>query len=401
MKIILCVFGSVGDVRPTLALGLALRNAGHEPIICAPPNFRDLFSQSEIPFYPIAFDSRKMMEEELKRFNNPVKFFSLLHKFQYDFTWGQFNDLLKVAGNGADLIMATGLCIGSTVADYLKIPFRYYTSIPNFFISKYHVPVNLPFQRLPKSVNIVLWKLSRLAFKRFMGKDIGKIRELHKLRKGNYLNEESILCEDPDLVRMPADVRQKYTQVGYWHLNEETELDAGLAEFIEKGPAPIYIGFGSMTDHKPEKSQKILQQLIDLHRYRFVISKGWANLGVGVDDEDVYMVDHVPHLKLFPKMSMIIHHGGAGTVNTTARSGIPQIIVPHVLDQFYWGRRIYELKIGPKPIRRTSLTFKKLMDAIEEVSANKDMQNNAKELGAKLRKRDGIKEAVAIIEKIG
>ncbi len=401
MKIILGVFGSVGDVRPALALSLALRKAGHEPIICAPPNFRDLFSQSELPFYPIAFDSRKMMEEELKKITNPVKFYRMLNKFQYSFTWGQFNDLVKVAENGADLIMATGLCIGSTVADYLKIPFRYYTSIPNFFVSKYHVPVNLPVQKLPKCVNIVLWKLSRLAFKRFMGKYISKIRVLHKLREGNYLNEESILCADRDLVQMPADVRQKYTQVGYWHLNEETELDAELVQFIEKGPAPIYIGFGSMTDGSPDKTKEILQKLIDLQRFRLVISKGWAKLGVGVDDnENVYLVDNVPHLKLFPKMALIIHHGGSGTVNAAARSGIPQIIVPHIMDQFYWGRLIYELKIGPRPIPRTRLTFKKLLGAIEEVMAGKDIQNNAEQLGEKLRKSDGIKDTIAIIEAI-
>ncbi len=404
MKIVLCGFGTEGPLRNILALSLALRSAGHEPIVCAPPDFSHLFSRQEIPFCPVGFDFRKMMEEESKKIN-PVKFIGVINNFAFNYVQAQFNGVLETARKGADLIIAIGLDYsGRSVADYLKIPYRYISNLPTFYESKEHVPLMFPFPKLPKSVNYVLWKLSNFSLGLYFGNKINKVRQLHQMEKvadlNKYLTDDSILCEDNHLVQMPADVGVKYTQIPYLHLKEENELDAGLVKFIEKGPAPIYIGFGSMTDGAPEKTKEILQKLIDQRRFRMVISKGWAKLGLDNRDQNVFFVDNVPHLKLFPKMSIIIHHGGAGTFNAAAWSGISQIIVPHIIDQFYWGRRSYELKIGPKPIPRTRLSFRNLLGAIEEVSSNKDIQNNAKILAEKLQKRDGIREAIAIIEKI-
>ena len=42
----------------------------------------------------------------------------------------------------------------------------------------------------------------------------------------------------------------------------------------------------------------------------------------------------------------MVHHGGAGTTTTTARAGVPQVVVPQVADQLYWAARVADLGIG-------------------------------------------------------
>jgi UDP:flavonoid glycosyltransferase YjiC (YdhE family) len=98
-------------------------------------------------------------------------------------------------------------------------------------------------------------------------------------------------------------------------------------------------------------------------------------------------------------MAAVIHHGGAGTTATTARSGVPQIIVPHILDQYYWGNQIHQSRLGPKPIWRSRLTAEKLSRAIKESVTNQRMMNKAATVGKTLRRKDPLGIAVREIER--
>jgi len=97
-------------------------------------------------------------------------------------------------------------------------------------------------------------------------------------------------------------------------------------------------------------------------------------------------------------VAAVIHHGGAGTTATTARSGVPQIIVPHILDQYFWGNQIHKSKLGPKPIWRAKLTAENLSRAIREAVTNQDFINNAKGVGEKLRRKNALEMTVREIE---
>ena len=76
-------------------------------------------------------------------------------------------------------------------------------------------------------------------------------------------------------------------------------------------------------------------------------------------------------------MAAVIHHGGAGTTASSAASGIPQIIVPHALDQYYWGHKVYTSRLGPKPIWRSRLTSERLTAAIRECLSNSRIRQKA------------------------
>jgi UDP:flavonoid glycosyltransferase YjiC (YdhE family) len=65
---------------------------------------------------------------------------------------------------------------------------------------------------------------------------------------------------------------------------------------------------------------------------RAIISRGWSKLG-GVhprelNRSDVLFIDDCPHEWLFERVSVVVHHGGAGTTACGLRNGKPTIIVP-------------------------------------------------------------------------
>ena len=97
-------------------------------------------------------------------------------------------------------------------------------------------------------------------------------------------------------------------------------------------------------------------------------------------------------------MRAIMHHGGAGTTGESLRAGAPTVIVPHIADQFFWGKRMVALGVGPAPIPRNKLTVENLAAAIHQAVSDPGMRSRAAALGAKIREEDGIGVAVDVIE---
>jgi len=110
------------------------------------------------------------------------------------------------------------------------------------------------------------------------------------------------------------------------------------------------------------------------------------------------MIGSVPFDWLFPRMAAVVHHGGAGTTSMGLRAGIPSIITPFMGDQPFWGQRVHELGVGPKPIPRKRLTVDRLAESIRIAVSDVAMREQATRLGQRIRAEDGIAQAVAVIE---
>ncbi len=396
MKIVIITQGSLGDVRPFLALGISFMKRGYEVLVCAPKNFQKLFISYGISYQPIGLDFQSISPNNKANASEKKDVFQLLIQSITE-QFMVLPEYVKVAnliiGNGFDFA-------GRSIAEYYKLPYFIIVPMPLAFKSKYHAPMSIPFKRRSFVSNTFLWWIGELASKLMFGKKINQ----HRIKLGlskidnyvSFMSKNAIMAADAILAPLPPDCLNIF-QTGFLDYEEGIELDDKLLNFINSGSAPVYIGFGSMTDSKPEKTSKILEELVQHRDIRFVISKGWANLEVKGDNMNVLFVDHVPHSLLFPKMSIIIHHGGAGTTYMAARAGIPQIIIPHDLDQYYWGYRIMDLKIGITPIKRKKLTSDKLLSAIYEIMNDPEYRKNAKEIGAVLNLKNGVEETINII----
>jgi UDP:flavonoid glycosyltransferase YjiC (YdhE family) len=70
------------------------------------------------------------------------------------------------------------------------------------------------------------------------------------------------------------------------------------------------------------------------------------------------------------------------------------------MDQPYWGRRVYELGCGPKPIRLRKLTADLLAGALADLNSNEAYRRNAALVAEKLRSEDGTDKAIKVIERV-
>jgi UDP:flavonoid glycosyltransferase YjiC (YdhE family) len=75
-------------------------------------------------------------------------------------------------------------------------------------------------------------------------------------------------------------------------------------------------------------------------------------------------------------------------------------VVPQAIDQPYWGRRVYELGCGPKPVRLRKLTAEILAAALQDLSTNESYRLNACDVAERLQGEDGTAQAIDVIERV-
>jgi UDP:flavonoid glycosyltransferase YjiC (YdhE family) len=228
--------------------------------------------------------------------------------------------------------------------------------------------------------------LPRLSFARYY----------HRLREAPLLAAYS-----PRVIPRPPDWPASVDITGYLFLDPEPGWapPAGLAAFLEGGPPPVYIGFGSMSGRDPEKLAGLVLEALAISGQRGVLSTGWGGLRPADLPQNVFVLDSAPHAWLFPRMAAVVHHGGAGTTAEGLRAGVPNVIVPFVLDQPFWGARISAAGLGPEPIPQKRLSAARLAVAIRAAVADPAMRARASAAGEAIRAEDGVGRAVSAIRK--
>ncbi|MDY6792060.1 MAG: glycosyltransferase [Thermodesulfobacteriota bacterium] len=373
MKIVLATFGSRGDVQPMMALSLALKAAGHDILLAGPPEKARWAKQAGCPFYPLGGDVTAFIDgmENAHSFRSGICFIHYVRKELIS----QFEIFNKII-TGADLAVGASLVFGlSTVAELMGIEYRYIAFTPQLLPSGCYPFPAFKHHGFPKWYNRMTWETAKVLDKFNLTRLINMRRKEFGLKPvqdawQHILSRKVIVASDRVIGQVPEDVDVAFTQTGYLHLNQPDQHLPKLEAFLKDGPAPVFAGFGSMPKQDQTRLVPMIVQAVRSIGQRVVIGKFWDEPSEFSSSNDVFFIRRYPHLKLFPRMAAVIHHGGAGTTATSAISGVPQIIVPHILDQYYWGHQIYQSYLGPKPIWRSRLTPQKLSAAIEECLSN-------------------------------
>ena len=201
----------------------------------------------------------------------------------------------------------------------------------------------------------------------------------------------------PGLIPKPDDWGPEIDIAGFVFLDLASSFKPPdtLAEFLDAGEPPVYIGFGSIVVDDPDKFTSLIFQAVQKAGVRALVSKGWGGLGdEGNTPENIYMLENTPHDWLFPRVSAVVHHGGAGTTAIGLKCGKPTMIVPFFGDQPFWGAMVAKAGAGAhEPIPYKGLTADALAEGILRC-----LTPEAKEAAEKLAKDivnegDGAKNA--------
>ena len=203
----------------------------------------------------------------------------------------------------------------------------------------------------------------------------------------------------PTVIPAPKDWHDSYKVCGYWFpppLRDWTP-PVEVLQFLRAGPAPLYVGFGSMASADPQRMTEIVLDALRITGHRAIIASGWGGLTHGALPDSVLPVESLPHEWLFPRVAAAVHHGGAGTAAAALRAGIPSVVVSFFADQFFWGNRLHAIGAGSPPLSQKRLTAKGLAAAILSVTASTAVQSRCKELAQRISTERGVATAVTVV----
>ena len=415
-RITLIAFGTRGDVQPAIALGKGLRECGHQVTVLAGANFKEWIESHGLKAAVTHINIQEIMESEggqdwVERGHNPIIQMRIMRRLLLQSGFQMALDAWE-ACQGADVIISSFTSDVYCVSIAKKLGAKHISAPlqPTLMSTRDgHVLLSAPIPNRVSLANYLFgkiliepaaWRLYGDLSNRFRQEILKLPPQSHHQNKAARLEMLIVHAYSKYVVPHPKDWPDNYHTAGYFFLNEDTAWQPpnDLLDFIEAGPPPICIGFGSMTGRDPRKMTDVVRRAVKRSGQRAVLLSGWGKFGEADLPNTIYSLPQAPHNWLFPRMSAVIHHGGAGTTAAGLQAGIPSILIPHFADQPFWANRVEDLGVGPKGIIRHRLTAENLADAIIEATTNPDIQHKAAELGKKIRAENGVRQAVELIE---
>jgi sterol 3beta-glucosyltransferase len=410
MKITLLTYGTRGDVQPFAALGRGLQRAGHTVRLAAPHRFADFAAQHSLPFAALPGDP----EEISRRVNDAGSGALGMVKSMADYVFSIADGVFRAsfaACEDADLIVHTFLFTtgAHTLARTLGIPDVSLQLFPIFAPTRAFPNVALPrIQTGAPSyfshwlVTEVFWHVGNMGYRRLRRADPDLLNlSLHWPFDGlQTVRTPLLFAYSPAVLPRPADWTAPHIHVtGYLFLDTpETYVPPPqLAAFLAAGEPPVCVSFGSMVNQEAGRIDGIVRAALERTRQRGVILAGWGGTKPDAQDDTLLYMDGAPHDWLFPRCKTVIHHGGVGTTAAGLRAGIPHVVVPHAVDQPFWGRRVAAIGAGPTPLDLKHLTVESLTRALAQAD-DPALRARAQAVGRQIRAEDGIGEAVRLIE---
>lgn len=417
-KVVLTTIGTMGDLHPFIAIALALQRRGFSPVLAVAadqitkPRYAGLEAFTVLsPFSVIA--QRMVMSEQaavkrLVRDQRAMLEQVLLPELKSS------ADALHLVAEGAEAIVAsTFMFAAPMVAEQRGVPLVSVVLQPMAMLSPYDPPTTPDFwmMRRPRSWGAVSWNrmmfgVLRLIVDWLYGPRIDAARRARGLtaRGAKDLFDTgreaalTLCCYSAWFAPPPPDAPQQAQTIGFPIFDSSTgeveTLDPALAKFLAAGTPPIVFTLGTFAVHSAANFYGVAADAARLIGARAVLLTGEEN-NAG-QNGDVFRCAYAPHSLLFPYAAAVVHHGGIGTTGQALRSGRPQLVVPHMGDQYDHASRIERMGLGHQLIARR-FTARRASRMLTALMNDVVLTQKAREVAEVMGMEDGADAAAQAI----
>lgn len=423
MKVLIFAQGSRGDIQPFIALAHALVEAGHQCVLAGPDTLAPLAAEYGVDYVG-------MHDLTIDAFNDPNANKALEADrggtVRYLIQQGRANrrqmdrllgEMAALDCKDADIVLHNHLCPGHEIAETLGVPSVTVGISPIFGPTSTFANPWLRFSkfRIPKKLNrasylathmmvrynngnTTKWRTQVLGLPHRCGH-----RNMQRLPNGRRATLLQPISRHflPSPTSYPAWVNT----TGFWFLppSQSWNPPQHLKLFIESGPTPVYIGFGSLArvDNYTSSIWKIVTEAVRLAGVRAIVFLGsWHNFPQSCPKDMLILGKAVPFDWLFPRMAVNVHHGGTGTTAAALVAGKPQVLCPAVCEQAFNAERAHELGISPAPQPVYNMSADPLASAIKNAINDRTMSENARGISRAIRMENGVAEAITVLESL-
>ncbi len=409
MKAIIFSIGTRGDIEPFLAIGQLLKRNKWEVLCVFPEQFRDTVENMGLAFKGFTKEFLELLEGKdgkmfmggrgsiFKRLRILIRMsktgiklskemISLQHRIQLEenpdriiyhpkcnfaLIWGMKNP-------GKSILVSPIPFMGHPI-DHLTALGNNYGKLLNRF----------SFWLTNTVKAIVIKKISTQYRKDYKGIKI----TISSIKKAMLEKEKTFYTISPSLFPRPDYWPEPAKVVGYYERDQTINWkpDEALIKFIETHEKIVFITFGSMSNSNPMEKTRIIVDVLKRNNISAIINTSWGGLEEPSErPENIFFVNNIPYDWVFSRMYAIIHHGGSGTTHSALKYACPSLVVPHILDQFYWSKIISGLHLGPEGISIKNLEERTLEMKLLDLMNNPFYKKNALIISEKMKTESNI-----------
>jgi UDP:flavonoid glycosyltransferase YjiC (YdhE family) len=399
INILIPTIGTRGDVQPFIALAQGLQRAGHAVTLASHPVMRSLVESHGVTFAPIGADIDLGREAADIRSRSRNALVGLVRSMRFSFQQLErsHEQILALCRRSDLVVVPAQSAAGKNEAELLKLP----------YLSVNFVPWGIPWDDPQRA-----WH-KRLLYQAIDGLvSLVTTLPLNRMRQRQGLpplGPEGFMSARLNLAPVspavyPPNPRwaPQHHVVGYWFAEApgDWEPHPALLRFLEEGAPPLLVSLGAMSLGEVDafETASLFVRAIQQAGVRAII-QGWETaMGQMTLPPGMQAAGALPHDWLLPRCAGVVHHGGFGTTSAGLRAGIPALVIPHLVDQFYWGQRIHELGVGPQAIPRARLEASRLAAALGVLAGDAGYRRVAARLGEQIRAERGVENAVRLFE---
>ena len=419
VRVALLTAGSRGDVQPFVTLARAIRKAGHDAIVAGPPEGDALAAPHGVPYASIGADYQALLATDQGRalLGNPLRAARLWRTLVVPMMRATLDGAWAAAQDADVLVFHPKILGAPDMAERLGVRAFAATPVPLLAPTGAFAAPGTTTRDLGPWLNRRTYALVAAAGRPFAGllqRWRAEVLGLPPRAPGTsaYTLRGApvpvLQAFSAHVVPPPSDWPAWAHVTGFW-FDEDLRGEAQTAErawspprellaFLAAGDPPVYVGFGSVVGRDPGRVTRIVVEAVRQAGVRAVLAAGWGGLAADVErdlSDRMHLIEGAPHGWLFPRVAAVVHHGGAGTTAAGLRAGRSTVVCPFVTDQPFWGARIAALGVGPAPIPPRRLTADALAAAIRVAVTDGEMRTRAEQLGAAIRRENGVAAAVA------
>ena len=416
MKKVLCAtLGTRGDVQPFVCVGKALADRGHDVELMVPRNGEGMVRAAGLRLRTLPCDVQAMLRSEeaesMLASGRITTFFRWYYKQQEAFAEEMWKVALE-ASESVDLIVCgafldAGCRAIGKARDIPVLPVHLFPHASSRTYASALLPQrNLgPLARTRFVHELPLrpaWRLGREDLTA-LHRELGLAPPSWRFWMDGFSGRvPSLQCYSQALFPRPADWLPSLQPAGFLQPWPELRarfgdvgIPAELESWLEAGPPPVFLGFGSMPVLDHEAMLGAVRTALDALGMRGILAVGWSELSAA-GDEKLFVIDEVNHQNLLPRCAAAVHHGGAGTTAASLAAGVPTLICSVMADQPFWGARCRRLGIG-ETMPFPKLDARRLTDGLRTV-LDPQVATRARAVGRRLAGEDGVGAAIERIE---
>jgi UDP:flavonoid glycosyltransferase YjiC (YdhE family) len=384
-----------------------LKALGHEPLLATCAVYRDLVEHAGVAFHPVPPDVNPNDTSLIRRVMDPLRGPEVVVREITAPAVREAFAAIDQAARGADLLLSHPVTFAAPlVGDARQLPWLSTVLAPTSFFSMYDSPILPPALGLARLSHRSRWiargflGLARRATTNWTAPVVALRRELGLADRGNPLFEGqfsprgTLALFSPLFGSPQPDWPRGTVATGFIFHQGRPSADERIPEFLDRGNAPVVFTLGSSAVGSPGDFYRESVAAAKRAGRRAVLLMGPAARDFG-ETADILPVEYAPHHEIFPKASVIVHHGGIGTTAEALAGGRPMIVVPHAHDQFDNAFRAERLGVARTldARRYSSERAARLLVALEDPG----VVQRAKDVALKVRSENGVDVAAAQI----